>query len=295
MKEICLLCGASRTRLFLKEISAPKGKGFSITLPTYGPAGTLRRCGTCDVVFVDPLPIEKTLLQAYAEMQDPHYIDERGRTKASERVLRPLEKRLGKKGKLLDVGCFYGVLLSDAKSFGWEVEGVEPSRWARQKAKEQFGLDIRYASLKEAAFPAESFDAVTAIDVFEHFLHPQEELQEINRILKKGGLLYLSTPDVGSVAARLFHRRWWGYRPEHLFYFSRRSLNSFLVSSGFEPVWEGFYWRSFTVSELLRRLEGISPWLARLFSSFGKVSSVRRMELPVNLFDRIALIARKGS
>ena len=294
MKESCPLCCAVKTRLFLKGVSPPKDNAFSITLPTYGPTEVLYRCQGCGAIFVSPLPREETLLQAYAQMQDPYYVEEMGRTKASDRILSLLERLRGKKGRLLDVGCFYGGLLADARKRGWEVEGVEPSHWARGKAREQFDLEIRYPSLQAAAFPDGSFDVVTAIDVLEHFLHPKEELGEMVRILRRGGLLYLSTPDVGSLAARLLRRRWWGYRPEHLFYFSRCSLRSFLVSSGFEPVWEGFYWRSFTLPELLRRLKGVSPTLSGVLAPLGKSAFLQRVELPVNLFDRIALVARKG-
>ena len=295
MKESCPLCGSVQTRLFLKGISAPKDIVFSITHPTYRPAGMLYRCQECGVVFENPLPTEETLLQAYTDMQDPSYLEERGRIKASDRVLCLLEALSGGKGRLLDVGCFYGVLLTDARKRGWEVEGVEPSRWARQKAQEEFGLSVMHASLKEAAFPDGSFDVVTAIDVLEHFLHPKEELGEMARILKRGGFLYLSTPDVESLTARLLRRRWWGYRPEHLFYFSRRSLRSFLASFGFEPVWEGFYRRSFTLPELLRRLKGVSPTLSGFLAPLGKPAFLQRVELPVNLFDRIALVVRKGN
>ena len=294
MKENCPLCGSVQTGLLMKGAFPQKKIGFSITRPTYGPQESLYRCPGCGVVFANPLPTEEKLLKTYAQMQDPDYMEEKGAARTNEKILFLLEELSGGKGRLLDVGCFCGLLLSDARHRGWAVEGLEPSRWARQKAGEQFGLEIKYASLKEAAFPEGSFDAVMAVDVLEHFLHPREELGEMNRILKKGGLLYLSTPDVDSLAARLFRRRWWGYRPEHLFYFSLRSLRSLLASFGFEPVWEGFYSRSFTLPELLRRLKGISPGLAGFLAPLGKPLFLQKAALPLNLFDRIALIARKG-
>jgi len=292
MMAQCSLCSCAKTRVFRKGTLSKK-TGFSITDPTYGPGGTLLQCQGCGVVFLDPLPSPEVLAQAYADMEDPSYIEEEGVLRVARSTLLLVEKMLGRTGRLLDVGCFCGTLLSEAKAKGWEVDGVEPSRWAREKARELFGLDIRHPSLKAASFPDNTFDVVTAVDVLEHFRYPQEEVQEIRRILRPGGVLYLSTPDVASLMPRILRSRWWGFRPEHLFYFSRRSLRSFLVSLGFETVWEGFYFRSFTVSELLRRLEGISVFLSRLFSPLGKVSFLQRVQMPVNLFDRIALVARK--
>ena len=270
-----------------------KRENFSISVPTYGPGETLYLCRGCGGVFTSPLPEEEKLAQIYADLEDPSYLEEKGRTKAAQKILSLLGKRLGRPGRLLDVGCFYGVLLSEARRLGWEVEGIEPSRWARQKAREQFGLEIRHPSLKTASFAEGSFDVVTAIDVLEHFLHPKEELREMYRVIRKGGILYLSTPDIGSLAPRIFRSRWWGYRPEHLFYFSRRSLRSLLISFNFEPLWEGFYSRSFTVGELVRRLQGVSSGLGRFLSPLQRGSFLEKMEVPVNLFDRIALIARK--
>ena len=270
-----------------------KRETFSITAATYGSGETLCLCQGCGIVFARPLPTEEKLARVYEELEDPSYVEEMDRSKAAQKVISLLEKTLGGPGRLLDVGCFNGILLAEAKRLGWEVEGVEPSRWARQKAREQFGLEIRHPSLQETSFAEGSFDAVTAIDVLEHFLHPKEELQEISRIVRKGGILYLSTPDIDSLARRIFRSRWWGYRPEHLFYFSRRCLRSLLVSFNFELVWEGFYSRPFTVGELLKRLQGVSPRLGRFFSPLERGPFLKKVEVPVNLFDRIALLARK--
>ena len=240
MRRDCPLCGSSETRRWIRGIPATKESPFSITQPTYGPGMALYLCKGCEVIFASPLPSEEGLAQAYAGMEDPYYIEEKGGSTIAKGVVLLLEKKLGRKGRLLDVGCFCGTLLSEARQMGWEIEGVEPSRWAIEKARELFGIEVRHPSLTAASFPENSFDAVTAVDVLEHFLYPKEEVSELHRILKVGGLLYLSTPDVGSLASRILRRRWWGYRPEHLFYFSRRSLRSFLISFNFEPVWEAF-------------------------------------------------------
>jgi len=288
----CFFCGTGETRKVMEMVPSHE-YGFSITKPFYGRGQNLYRCKECGVTFAFPFPNEKELQKAYTELEDPSYLEEIGRSGGAIGALSSLERFSGRRGKLLDVGCFCGAFLLEAKAVGWDIEGVEPSAWAREKAREKFGLSIRHAALAEARFPEESFDVVTIIDVLEHFLDPKKEIQEIHRVLKKGGLLYLSTPDVGSLTAKIFRKKWWGYRQEHLFYFTRPALRRFLASSGFDRVWEGFYGRTFTIGQLLWRLQGISRKAHRLLSGLTKVFWIRDWEIPVNLRDRIAMIVRK--
>lgn len=288
----CPLCGSTEIRLF-KRGKALAAQPFSITQPTYGYQRTLCLCHSCEGVFADPLPTQASLDHAYETLEDSFYVKEGGRARNAREVLLSLEKIAGHRGRLLDVGCFCGTLLSEAKRLGWETEGVEPSRWARGEARRRFGIEIRFSSVEAASFPEGTFDAATAIDVLEHFLHPREALVEIRRILKPRGLFYLTTPDIQSLASRIFQGRWWGYRPEHLFYFSRQSLRALLVSVGFEPVWEGCASRFFTLRELARRLKGVSPPLARLLSPVGRIPLLEKREFRIHLFDQIALMVKK--
>src|SRR5439155_704283 len=54
--------------------------------------------------------------------------------------IRAIESRYGRKGRLLDVGCALGDFLIEAKDAGWDVAGVEISRYAAQRARERSGL-----------------------------------------------------------------------------------------------------------------------------------------------------------
>lgn len=294
MEIPCPLCGNFQTTLFMRRVQKETYR-FSITEPFYGAGQDLRHCRRCGVTFSHPLPTEKELLEGYVALEDPSYLEEEGRIQGAQEVLLQVERILGRRGRLLDVGCFCGTLLQEARRRGWEVEGVEPSEWARKEARQRFHLEIRHASLKEASFLEGSFDAVTLLDVVEHFLDPKKEFDRIGHLLKPDGVLYVMTPDIGSLVARIFRRRWWGCRQEHLFYFTRRALRNFLRTTGFEPVWDGFYSRTFTVGQLLWRLQGISPWTSRFLSPLKRWAWLRDREILINLFDRMAMVARKGT
>ena len=90
------------------------------------------------------------------------------------------------RGRLLDVGC-----------------GTKPYRRYFQ-AEEYIGLEIegrkkdadKVYDGKVIPFENESFDSVISIEVLEHVFNPDEFLSEINRVLKKGGLLLLTVPFV---------------------------------------------------------------------------------------------------
>jgi SAM-dependent methyltransferase len=99
-------------------------------------------------------------------------------------------------------------------------------------------VGVHTGTLESQEFPDQAFDVVTMWEVIEHLPDPRTTLAEVWRILRPGGRLVLSTPDAGSLAARLSGRRWLGWRkvPEHVFFFDRTNLDRLLDQSGFRPV-----------------------------------------------------------
>jgi hypothetical protein len=75
---------------------------------------------------------------------------------------------------------------------------------------------------------------VTAFEVFEHLRDPVQEASELARVLRRGGLLYATTPNFNSLSRRLLGPRWNVIEyPEHLCYFSPKSIERWLSASGF--------------------------------------------------------------
>jgi ubiquinone/menaquinone biosynthesis C-methylase UbiE len=102
--------------------------------------------------------------------------------------------------KILDIGCGFGAFLMYALEKGAkEVSGVEVSEQDLKTAKNS--LKSKNVILKEGSainlpFPDNYFDTVVSFEVLEHIPKNTElkMFSEINRVLKKGGILYLSTP-----------------------------------------------------------------------------------------------------
>ena len=138
-------------------------------------------------------------------------------------------------GHLLDVGCSTGTfLLAMREKPGWQVSGVEISEHAAQIARDDYRLEVFTGTLDEAAFPADTFDAVTLWDVFEHLHDPSGTLHEIHRVLKPGGVLVLRVPNADSWDAKLFGKTWAGLdAPRHLYVFGRKTLQQILEKAQF--------------------------------------------------------------
>ena len=98
--------------------------------------------------------------------------------------------------KLLDIGCGWDAkfLKSIEKyiSFGVGVDFKAPD------IKSDKLKTINLTITDTLPFDNESFDVVTMLAVLEHLEYPLEILNEINRVLKKGGVLILTVPSVWS-------------------------------------------------------------------------------------------------
>ncbi len=133
------------------------------------------------------------------------------------------------KGTLLDVGAGTGDFLIQAQKNGWKVHGVEVDEEARNRATEKgLNLTTNLDAIKE-----KQFDVITLWHVLEHMHDLKEQIQRLQKLLKKDGSLVIAVPNHRSFDARYYGRYWAAYDvPRHLWHFSRRSIEH-LFSSGF--------------------------------------------------------------
>ena len=130
-----------------------------------------------------------------------------------------------------------------AKLRGFEPYGVEVNEFTAEVAQSR-GLNIKRGTLAEAKYPEKFFDVVFLGDIIEHVSDPHSLLVECKRILKSGGTLVISTPNLDSFWARatfklhaMFNIPWSVLTPpHHLFQFSRGNIEFFLKNNGFITV-----------------------------------------------------------
>lgn len=144
------------------------------------------------------------------------------------------------KSKVLDIGCGSGVMAEKIKLLGHDVEGIDISEEAIEKLKEK-NIDGKVVDVnKDLPFKDASFDIVWCSDLIEHVQSPGFLLDEIHRVLKKDGILLLTTCNSAYFIFRLMHL--FGQtcseiqHPYHFHFFSLRSLKKLLTSRKFKVL-----------------------------------------------------------
>lgn len=139
-------------------------------------------------------------------------------------------------GRLLEVGCGSGSMLSYMNSLGWQTEGIDFDPSAVSNALEK-GLKVSVGSLEAQNFDDAIFDAIMMSHVIEHIPDPVKVLSECYRILKPGGILTLVTPNTESLGHRIFGRFWLHLDPpRHLVLFNRKALLGLARQTGFTDL-----------------------------------------------------------
>ncbi len=94
----------------------------------------------------------------------------------------------------LDVGCAYGFLLQQALHVGIPAFGTDISSYALRWQKSVRNQLVQSLA-EQLPFHKKSVDVVSLFDILEHVPHPEQVIDEVSRVLKPEGLLFLSTPD----------------------------------------------------------------------------------------------------
>ncbi|MCU0241497.1 MAG: class I SAM-dependent methyltransferase [Vicinamibacteria bacterium] len=272
----CNLCGGDEFRVLFESTPTAAAEtdiaDFVASTDRFDRYGRIVRCRACGLVYTNPRPTQEQLLRSYTRVVDHEYSEENASRSINAHMCLHTLRRFVRAGRLLDVGCATGFFLNAAR-MDFEVAGLEPSEWAADYARTQLRLDVHTGEIEQSDMAPGSFDVVTLIDVIEHFTDPMAVLQKIAGVLRRDGLLYLVTPNILSLSARLLRGKWWGLRPAHLYYFSPGTLCAMLQACGLRVVHRASYGRVFTYQYWLSRLRNyprpIEAAAARLIRLFG--------------------------
>lgn len=156
--------------------------------------------------------------------------------------------------KILDAGCGVGQISKVLKEAGFEVTGIDISQQAINEARQNFSNVefIRSSIDSRLPFNNESFDAIYCTEVIEHVYDTDTAIQEMARVLKRGGVLFISTPYHGLVKSLIIvlskFERHFSPNKSHIRFFTVNTLKRMLRRKGFRvkktfflgrfwPVW----------------------------------------------------------
>lgn len=194
-RTACILCGSTSLTPDLVDYRAHR----------------IDRCAACGVSFMNPQYTDRHLAEFYAGYINLHPggedtarfrmrpdVRQKGKTRALVRL-----RSLCTGPRILMVGCGDGLEIRLAKACGFAPEGydVDPSTTAKVALQE--GVPVHSGSFHALAGTLAPFDALFLDQVIEHPKDPGAYLATCDALLKKGGVLYLGTPNLASLSNRL--------------------------------------------------------------------------------------------
>jgi 2-polyprenyl-3-methyl-5-hydroxy-6-metoxy-1,4-benzoquinol methylase len=196
----------------------------------------MRRCDICKTLFTERLPSGAAEAKRYEDyyhagnLEIPTFVERR-----LGQVVARFE-RYRTDGRWLDVGCGAGGLMRAAAGRGWTAVGTEVAPRAAEAVRAQ-GFEVHLGDLETLRLPEDSFDVVSLVEVVEHVPDPRELTLMAGRLLRPGGVLYLTTPHGRGISARTLRSRWSAVAPpEHLQLFSLRGLAAVVADAGLRAL-----------------------------------------------------------
>jgi ubiquinone/menaquinone biosynthesis C-methylase UbiE len=165
-----------------------------------------------------------------------NYIRSTGNLQEKDRLMKFISY-LPKGARILDLGCAFG---RDCKFFaenGFETYGVDLSTKMIEKANDYAGKARFYVmNALDLKFKNDYFDGVWCISTLLHIKKKDypAALSEVRRILKKGGIFYLSIKE-GS-GERLVKDERYGGAEKFYSYFTENEIKNMLIKSGFKVL-----------------------------------------------------------
>lgn len=192
----------------------------------------LIKCQSCKFVFCEPIPTDIELERHYENYGRNDYLSPLTIKRYNE--ILDFFELYRKTNRLIDIGCGIGYFLEEAKKRGWEVYGTEFTDEAIEICLNK-GIKMNKGIFNPDNYNSQEFDVITSFEVIEHINNPQEELANFYKILRKGGLVYCTTPNFNSLLRYCLKEK---YNilcyPEHLSYYTPKSLKFIFNKVGFK-------------------------------------------------------------
>ena len=194
----------------------------------------LVKCNNCGFVFSEKIPTKQEISNVYDGYGRNDYLSPITIKRYNE-LLDKFEK-YRKTNNILDIGCGIGYFLEQAKKRGWNVYGTEYSDKSVAICREK-GINIFKGSITDSDYSPEMFDVLTSFEVIEHINNPLQEIPIYKKILRKGGLFYLTTPNFNSLERYFLKEKYNAIAyPEHLSYYTPKTIKYLFTNNNFDKI-----------------------------------------------------------
>lgn len=246
----CPLCGGGPLRPFDRDVYRNNGIdrctrcGVRMVNPQYSDRW-LQRFYNDYISLTDATPRDE-LPQATADTALSHRKQPQVRATGKRRALELLAHH-GKVGSVLMIGCGDGMELQVAKQLGWQPEGYDVDAKVTAALAAHHGVPVHCGSLQDLLDQGRTYDALFLDQVIEHPKNPGDYLRAAHTLLRPGGVMFLATPNAGSLSNSLKtligrlglrgRRRGRHYDSgHHLFGFTPRVMRRLLPQLGFDVL-----------------------------------------------------------
>jgi len=197
------------------------------------------KCKKCQFVYIYPTPTNKYLEKYYSVFKSNIFEKKDVIQDDSIHALQLLKKYKVNRKTLLDIGCGNGIFITEAIKYKWFPVGIDKSRKLIDYIKKNSLLNVHLADLLRYKCK-EKYDLITLNQVIEHFHNPLLVIRKCKKLLKKSGLLYIATPNIDSFVSKIRKVEFdYIIPPEHLSYFSKRTIEIILKKYKFKILYIG--------------------------------------------------------
>ena len=159
------------------------------------------------------------------------------------------------KPRLLDVGCGTGDFLYSCLKKGWQINGIENNKNAKNNSRTELSSFI-FDDFEFLKSQPERFDIITMWHSLEHIIDLKQTIVDMKKLLTNKGVIVVACPNHKSFDAMFYKESWAAYDlPRHLWHFDKDSISKLFVEHNMQLTKTlPMYWDSFYISILSEKI-----------------------------------------
>lgn len=202
-------------------------------------------CNNCRTIYASPRPTQEILKEYYQKSKNYQfwnkYVFPTSEKARREKIFKPRVDLLIKycklsgikSGTLIEVGAGFGTFCEEVKSrnFFKRVIGIEPIPDLAESCRKK-GIEIIEKPVEEVKLKSIKADVIASFETLEHLFNPRDFILSCSKLLKKGGLLVLSCPNMFGFDTLVLREMSKSVGGEHINMFNPESIKILMQDCG---------------------------------------------------------------